>query len=46
MKILLRLVCFALLVMLGGLVLIKVLGGRTWRESFQIADQFIAELLG
>ena len=46
MKILLRLISFALLVMLGGVVLIKVFGGRTWRESFEIADQFIAELLG
>ena len=45
MKILFKLILFAALVMLGGVVLIKVLGRHTWRESFEIADQFIADLL-
>jgi len=45
MKILFKLIFMTLLVMLGGVALIKVLGRHTWRESFEIADQFVAELL-
>lgn len=39
---------FALLMALfGGVVmLIKLLYGATWRESIEIADQFIEDLLG
>ncbi len=29
----------------GGVVLIRVLYGVSWRESLDIADQFIADLL-
>ena len=39
---------FALLTALfgGGVVLIKLLYGATWRDSIEIADQFIEDLLG
>ena len=36
-----------LMVLFGGVVmLIKLLYGATWRESIEIADQFIEDLLG
>ena len=45
MKILLKLMLLALLFMLGGVALIKILRRCSWQESFEIADQFMAELL-
>ena len=45
MKILLKLMLFMLCLMLGGVVLIKVFRRCSWEESFEIADQFMAELL-
>jgi hypothetical protein len=45
MKILLKLMLLALFIMLGGVALIKILGRHSWQESFEIADQFMAELL-
>ena len=30
----------------GGVVLIRMLYGVSWRESLEIADQFIEDLIG
>ena len=30
----------------GGVVLIRLLYGVSWRESLEIADQFIEDLIG
>jgi hypothetical protein len=30
----------------GGVVLIKLVYGVSWRESLEIADQFLEDLLG
>ena len=46
MKAFLRLIMVVMLMALGGLVLIRILYRCSWRESFEIADQLIADLIG
>ena len=45
MRSLIRLFMLACVLFGGGVVLIRVLYGVTWRESLEIADQFIEDLL-
>lgn len=45
MKALLRLVLLAVIVLLGGVVFIRYAYGCSWKESFQIADHFIEDLI-
>jgi hypothetical protein len=46
MRVLLRLVFMAIIVVLGGVVFIHYTYGCSWKESFQIADGFVEDLLG
>ena len=46
MKALFRLVFLAIIVLLGGVVFIRYTYGCSWKESFQIADGFVEDLLG
>ncbi len=45
MKILFRLALFAILVILGGVAFIRYTYNCSWRESFDIADEFVNDLL-
>ena len=46
MKLLLRLAILAVVMILGGVAFIRYTYGCSWRESFDIADQFVEDLLG
>ncbi len=46
MRALFQFLIFIAFILLGGIVLIKYAYKCSWRESFEIADQFIADLLG
>lgn len=46
MKCLLKLSLFILLIVAGGLFYIRYTYGCSWAESLEIADQFLADLLG
>ena len=46
MKLIIRLMMLALMVFLGGVVFIRYTYGCSWKESFEIADQFVADLIG
>jgi len=46
MKALFHMMAFLALVVLGGILVIKLLYGCSWRESVDIADQFVSDLLG
>jgi hypothetical protein len=46
MKKLFRLLMLALLVFAGGVVAIHFLYRVSWRESLEIADQFVQDLIG
>jgi hypothetical protein len=46
MKFLLKFAVLAVLVVLGGLFYIRRTYGCTWGESVEIADRFVADLLG
>ena len=45
MRTLFHLLAFLTLVAFGGVLAIKVLYGCSWRESMDIADQFLMDLL-
>ena len=45
MRTLFHLLAFLSLVAFGGVLAIKVLYGCSWRESMDIADQFLMDLL-
>ncbi len=45
MKFLFKLSLLALLVIAGGIFYIRHRYGCSWGESFEIADQFVADLL-
>ena len=45
MKALLKLFILLCVLFGGGVVLIRILYGVSWRESLEIADQFIEDLL-
>ena len=46
MKILFKLALFAILTILGGVAFIRYTYGCSWRESFDIADEFMNDVLG
>lgn len=46
MRFLLKLVLLVLLAVVGGLFYIRHVYGCSWGESIEIADQFVADLLG
>ena len=46
MRALFHLLAFLALLAFGGILLIKLSYGCSWRESVDIADQFLADLLG
>ncbi len=46
MKCLLKFSLFVLLMVAGGLLYIRHTYGCSWAESLEIADQFLADLLG
>jgi hypothetical protein len=41
-----RLVFLAVMVFVGGVVFIRYTYGCSWKESLEIADQFVTDLLG
>ena len=45
MKILFKLALFAILMILGGVAFIRYTYGCSWKESFDIADEFVNDLL-
>ncbi len=45
MKILFKLALFAILMILGGVAFIRYTYNCSWRESFDIADEFVNDLL-
>ena len=46
MKMILRLMMLVAIGMLGGVAMIKFLNKCSWREAFEIGDQFMEDLLG
>ncbi|MFH1007806.1 MAG: hypothetical protein V1800_09925 [Candidatus Latescibacterota bacterium] len=46
MKTILRLMMLTALIMFGGVIAIKFLRKCSWREAFEIGDQFMTDLLG
>ncbi len=46
MKVLFKLAVCIVLVILGGVVFIRYTYDCSWRDSFDIADQFVDDLLG
>ena len=46
MRVLFKLAVFTLMCILGGVVFIRYVYGCSWRESFDIADQFVEDLIG
>ncbi len=46
MKILFKLAIWTILFILGGVAFIRYTYGCSWQESFDIADQFVNDLLG
>ena len=46
MRLVLRLIALGAMVFLGGVVYIRYIYGCSWKESFEIADQFVADLVG
>ena len=46
MRLLFKLAVFAIVVVLGGVAFIRYTYGCSWKESFDIADQFVEDLLG
>lgn len=45
MKTLLRLMVLMAVIFGGGVVLVKILYGVSWREAVGIADQFVEDIL-
>ena len=46
MKAILRLMMLVAMAMLGGVAVIKFVNKCSWREAFEIGDQFMEDLLG
>ena len=46
MRVLFRLTVLTAMAILGGVAFIRFTYGCSWRESFDIADQFVEDLLG
>ncbi|MCY3870370.1 MAG: hypothetical protein OXG87_12490 [Gemmatimonadetes bacterium] len=45
MKLLFKLALFAILMILGGVAFIRYTYNCSWKESFDIADEFVNDLL-
>ena len=45
MRLLFKLAVFAIVIILGGVAFIRYTYGCSWKESFDIADQFVEDLL-
>ena len=46
MKTILKLMMLVAMVMLGGVAMIKFMRKCSWREAFEIGDQFMGDMLG
>ncbi|MGA1197226.1 MAG: hypothetical protein ACO36I_12105 [Candidatus Latescibacterota bacterium] len=46
MKVLFKLAVWILVVILGGVLFIRYTYDCSWKESFDIADEFVNDLLG
>ncbi len=46
MKVLFKLAVWTILVILGGVAFIRYTYECSWKESFEIADQFVNDLIG
>jgi hypothetical protein len=46
MKMLFKLMLMLIFCILGGVAFIRYVYGCSWRESFDIADQFVEDVLG
>ena len=46
MRVLFKLACCAVLLILGGVAFIRYTYSCSWKESFDIADEFVDDLLG
>jgi hypothetical protein len=46
MKVLFKLAVLTVLMILGGVVFIRYTYDCSWKESFDIADEFVNDLLG
>ena len=46
MRLLFRLALLVILVVFGGVAFIRYTYGCSWKDSFDIADQFVEDLLG
>ena len=46
MKVLFKLALWTVMVILGGVAFIRYTYDCSWKESFDIADQFVEDLLG
>ena len=46
MKVLFKLMLMVMFCILGGVAFIRYAYGCSWRESFDIADQFLEDVLG
>ncbi len=45
MRLIFRLALFTMICILGGVAFIRYVYGTTWAEAFDIADQFVDDLL-
>ncbi len=46
MKVIFKLALWTLMVIVGGVAFIRYTYDCSWKESFDIADQFVEDLLG
>ena len=46
MRLIMRVMMLAVMVFMGGVVFIRYTYGCSWKESFEIADQFVSDLIG
>lgn len=46
MKIMFKLLFLIAFIMLGGVAVIKLIYGCSWKEAFKTGDQFVSDLLG
>ena len=46
MKMLLKLAMLTMLTIFGAVAFIRFTYGHSWRESFDVADRFVEDLLG
>lgn len=46
MRVLFKMMLLLMICMLGGVAFIRYVYGCSWRDSFDIADQFLEDVLG